>query len=97
MFNIRGKLVALNDGKMRELTVDKGKLGGDLLFIVEIRTILEWLEGNKEPVGPGHYKPKGKYLEDELAILLAAREVAEDTEVEGDFPIMAEPAEGVIH
>lgn len=96
MFRVKGKIVSLNDNKERELIVNNGNLYGNVMFMVEVRTLLEWLEGNKEPIGPGHYRPKGKYIEDEKAILLAALEVAEDTEVMGDYPVLEEPEEGVI-
>ena len=97
MFKVKGKLSALNDSKVRELTVDKAKLDGDIMYIIEVRTLLEWLEGNKEPVGPGHYRPTGKYLQDETAIMLAAVEVADEVELEGNVPTLPEPEEGVIH
>ncbi|MFD9628668.1 hypothetical protein [Peribacillus muralis] len=95
MYKIRGKLNILNDNQEREITVDNGAVTGDEIFEFEIKFVMEQKEKRGEPIGPSLYVPKGKYIADELAVLLLVRSICTDVKLQGDIPEAAEGEEGV--
>lgn len=98
MYKVRGKLIILNDNKVREITVNNGEFTGDTVFAFELKFVLDNMEKNGDAIAYTGYFPEGSYAKDDIAVMTTILEICEEVQFSGDVPQVELPhTEGVFH